>query len=123
MTHLFKFPSQASSGTFQMIKDKVFSVLHQVPTADLSIESLSALMAIMLAQAQEAFCLKAIQGTAYPYSSTKYITHKAFHPQSSFILQLQLKNFVFPAEIYQYIHISESFCSCDGCAKYKSALK
>lgn len=46
-----------------MIKDKIFSVLHQIPTADLSTESLSALMAIMLAQAQEAFCLKAIQGT------------------------------------------------------------
>ena len=48
-----------------MIKDQIFSVLHQIPTADLSLESLSALIAIMLAQAQEAFCLKAIQGMIY----------------------------------------------------------
>jgi hypothetical protein len=46
-----------------MIKDDIFSVLHQIPTSDLSLESLAALIAIMLAQAQEAFCLKAIQGT------------------------------------------------------------
>ena len=46
-----------------MIKEKIFSVLHQIPTADLSLECLAALVAIMLAQAQEAFCLKAIQGT------------------------------------------------------------
>ena len=46
-----------------MIKDKIFSVLHQIPTSDLSLESLTALIAITLAQAQEAFCLKAIQGT------------------------------------------------------------
>lgn len=52
---------QASCGAFEMIKDKIFSVLHQIPTSDLSLESLTALMAIMLAQAQEAFCLKAIQ--------------------------------------------------------------
>jgi hypothetical protein len=46
-----------------MIKDDIFSVLHQIPTSDLSLESLAALIAIMLAQAQEAFCLKAIQGS------------------------------------------------------------
>lgn len=51
-----------------MIKDTVFSLLHQIPTVDLSLESLSALMAIMLAQAQEAFCLKVIQGMAYHFT-------------------------------------------------------
>ena len=50
-----------------MIKDQIFSALHQVPTSELSLESLAALVAIMLAQAQEAFCLKAIQGTQHPY--------------------------------------------------------
>lgn len=46
-----------------MIRDKIFGVLHQIPTSDLSLECLTALIAIMLAQAQESFCLKAIQGT------------------------------------------------------------
>ena len=47
---------------FELIKDKIHSLLRQIPTNDLSLESLTALIAIMLAQAQEAFCLKAIQG-------------------------------------------------------------
>ena len=55
-----------------MIKDQIFSVLHQIPTSDLSLESLASLIAIMLAQAQEAFCLKAIQGANH---ILEYILH------------------------------------------------
>jgi len=53
---------QRSSGCFQLLKDSVFSKLHQVPTPDLSVEMLSALSAIMLAQGQESIWNKTEQG-------------------------------------------------------------
>ena len=40
----------------------MFSKLHQVPTPDLSVEMLSALSAIMLAQGQESIWNKTEQG-------------------------------------------------------------
>ena len=52
-----------SSGSLQKLKDSVFAELHHVPTPDLSVESLSALSSIMLAQGQEAIWLKTEKGT------------------------------------------------------------
>ena len=54
---------QSASGAFQLLKDKVFPLLHQVPTPDLSVEMLTALSAIMLAQGQESIWNKTEQGT------------------------------------------------------------
>lgn len=52
---------QRASGCFQLLKDSVFAQLHQVPTPDLSVEMLSALSAIMLAQGQESIWNKTEQ--------------------------------------------------------------
>ena len=46
----------------------MFAQLHQVPTPDLSVEMLSALSAIMLAQGQESIWNKTEQG-AFNYIS------------------------------------------------------
>jgi len=54
---------QSASGAFQHLKDNVFPQLHQVPTPDLSVEMLTALSAIMLAQGQESIWNKTEQGS------------------------------------------------------------
>ena len=54
---------QSASGAFQHLKDTVFPQLHQVPTPDLSVEMLTVLAAIMLAQGQESIWNKTEQGT------------------------------------------------------------
>ena len=58
----FFFFGQRASGCFQLLKDSVFAQLHQVPTPDLSVEMLSALSAIVLAQGQESIWNKTEQG-------------------------------------------------------------
>ena len=60
---LYYVTLQSASGAFQLLKDKVFPLLHQVPTPDLSVEMLTALSAIMLAQGQESIWNKTEQGT------------------------------------------------------------
>ena len=62
---------QSASGAFQLLKEKVFPLLHQVPTPDLSVEMLTALSAIMLAQGQESIWNKTEQGTILYYLNGK----------------------------------------------------
>ncbi|XP_062384801.1 programmed cell death 6-interacting protein isoform X2 [Sardina pilchardus] len=50
---------QLASGAFAHIKDTVLSMLSREPTMDISPETASTLGQIMLAQAQEVFCIKA----------------------------------------------------------------
>ncbi|OWA50797.1 Programmed cell death 6-interacting protein [Hypsibius exemplaris] len=50
---------QLASGTFQFIKDHVVSVIPQGPTPDFTQDTLDALVALMLAQAQEVCFMKA----------------------------------------------------------------
>uniref|UniRef100_A0A0N5AMA9 BRO1 domain-containing protein n=1 Tax=Syphacia muris TaxID=451379 RepID=A0A0N5AMA9_9BILA len=50
---------QQSSGVFAHLRDTVLGLVHQEPTPDLLPDSLSALSAVMLAQAQEAIYIKA----------------------------------------------------------------
>ncbi|XP_073236659.1 programmed cell death 6-interacting protein-like [Porites lutea] len=52
---------QLASGSFHLLKESVFAQLHQVPTPDLSVETLNALSAIMLAQGQESIWNKTEQ--------------------------------------------------------------
>lgn len=53
---------QGASGTFQQLREVVYSQLQSPPTPDLSAECLTALQSLMLAQAQEAFCKKVLKG-------------------------------------------------------------
>lgn len=53
---------QQSAGIFSHLKTSVVSTIQQDPTPDLKPETLGALSALMLAQAQEIFVQKAIQG-------------------------------------------------------------
>ena len=53
---------KGSAGTFQLLQEQVFAHLQTSPTPDLSAESTTALVQIMLAQAQESFCIKAARG-------------------------------------------------------------
>jgi BRO1-like domain len=53
---------QQSAGIFNHLKTSVVSAIQQDPTPDLKPETLGALSALMLAQAQEIFVQKAIQG-------------------------------------------------------------
>ncbi|XP_064396654.1 programmed cell death 6-interacting protein-like isoform X2 [Halichondria panicea] len=50
---------QGAAGTFQLLQEKVFAHLQTAPTPDLSAESTTALIQLMLGQAQETFCIKA----------------------------------------------------------------
>lgn len=50
---------QGAAGTFQMLQEQVFAHLQTAPTPDLSAECTTALVQLMLAQAQESFCIKA----------------------------------------------------------------
>lgn len=50
---------QRSAGIFTSLKDNVYAVLQTLPTPDLSVNCLTALVAINLAQAQDCFYLKA----------------------------------------------------------------
>ncbi|XP_065667183.1 programmed cell death 6-interacting protein [Hydra vulgaris] len=50
---------QQSAGLFSYLKDNVFPALHTLPTPDFSISCLTALVSIMLAQAQDCFYQKA----------------------------------------------------------------
>lgn len=54
--------SQGAAGIFQMLQEQVFAHLQKAPTPDLSAESTTALQQLMLAQAQESFCIKACKG-------------------------------------------------------------
>lgn len=53
---------QQSAGIFGKLKDSVLGLVQQDPTPDLMPDSLSALAALMLAQAQEAIYIKAAKG-------------------------------------------------------------
>ena len=53
---------QGAAGTFQMLQEQVFAHLQTSPTPDLSAECTTALVQLMLAQAQECFCIKAAKG-------------------------------------------------------------
>ena len=53
---------QGAAGTFQLLQEKVFAHLQTAPTPDLSAESTTALIQLMLGQAQETFCIKASRG-------------------------------------------------------------
>jgi programmed cell death 6-interacting protein len=50
---------QGAAGAFQLLQEQVFARLQRAPTPDLSAESTTALQQLMLAQAQESFCIKA----------------------------------------------------------------
>uniref|UniRef100_A0AAY4CQU6 Programmed cell death 6-interacting protein n=1 Tax=Denticeps clupeoides TaxID=299321 RepID=A0AAY4CQU6_9TELE len=50
---------QLASGAFGHIKDTVLSALNREPTVDISPETAGTLSQVMLAQAQEVFCIKA----------------------------------------------------------------
>lgn len=53
---------QGAAGTFQLLQEQVFAHLQTAPTPDLSAECTTALVGLMLAQAQESFCIKAGKG-------------------------------------------------------------
>ncbi|CAG2064147.1 unnamed protein product, partial [Timema podura] len=53
---------QQSAGIFNHLKGNVMLAIQQEPTPDLNPETLGALSALMLAQAQEIFVQKAIHG-------------------------------------------------------------
>ena len=57
---------QGAAGTFQLLQEQVFAHLQTAPTPDLSAEATTALMQLMLAQAQESFCIKATKGVSSP---------------------------------------------------------
>ncbi|KAL5508811.1 hypothetical protein EMCRGX_G004061 [Ephydatia muelleri] len=50
---------QGAAGSFQLLQELVFAHLKAPPSADFSAESTTALKSLMLAQAQESFCIKA----------------------------------------------------------------
>ena len=54
------FQLQQSAGIFNYLKDNVMLAIQQEPTPDMSPDTLGALSALMLAQAQEIFVYKAI---------------------------------------------------------------
>jgi programmed cell death 6-interacting protein len=58
MTKLF----QQAAGLFMKLKESTLDLIQQEPTPDLMPETLTALSALMLAQAQEAIYIKAIKG-------------------------------------------------------------
>lgn len=53
---------QKSAGVFTKLKESVLGMVQQDPTPDLMPDTLAALSALMLAQAQEAVYLKAAKG-------------------------------------------------------------
>ena len=56
---------KGAAGTFQLLQEQVFAHLQTAPTPDLSAECTTALVGLMLAQAQESFCVKAGKGTVF----------------------------------------------------------
>lgn len=56
---------QQSAGVFSKLKDCVLGLLQQESTSDLMPDTLSALSALMLAQAQEVFFVKVTRGISY----------------------------------------------------------
>ena len=60
--NLLSAAMQGAAGTFQMLQEQVFAHLQTAPTPDLSAECTTALVQLMLAQAQECFCIKAVKG-------------------------------------------------------------
>ena len=64
---------QLSSGIFNHLKDSVLSNIRQEPTPDLQPDTLNTLSALMLAQAQDCFCRKAMAGRL----AHKILVHKS----------------------------------------------
>lgn len=58
---------QQAAGIFSHLKSTIMVAIHQEPTPDLNPETLHALSALMLAQAQEIFVKKAVQGNEHNY--------------------------------------------------------
>lgn len=54
---------QQAAGVFQYVKDHVLAAIQQEPTPDLYPDTLSALITLMTAQAQEVLFMKATKGT------------------------------------------------------------
>ena len=59
---------QGAAGAFQLLQEQVFAHLQRAPTPDLSAEATTALQQLMLAQAQESFCIKACKGKGIQWS-------------------------------------------------------
>ena len=53
---------QQAAGVFQYVKDHVLAAIQQEPTPDLYPDALSALITLMMAQAQEVLFMKAAKG-------------------------------------------------------------
>uniref|UniRef100_A0A8R1TL16 BRO1 domain-containing protein n=1 Tax=Onchocerca volvulus TaxID=6282 RepID=A0A8R1TL16_ONCVO len=62
---------QQSAGVFAHLKNTILGIVQQEPTPDLMPDTLSVLSAVMLAQAQEAFYLKAEKDKMKPLALTK----------------------------------------------------
>lgn len=73
---------QQAAGIFAHLKANVMVAIHQEPTPDLNPETLNALSSLMLAQAQEIFARKAIQGKYSQYATNIFnISIKYTHSQ------------------------------------------
>ena len=70
---------QQAAGIYTHLKDNVYPVLQVLPTPDLAVSCLSALNVIMLAQAQDCFCKKAMSGkTLLPLHVKIFLSSKCF---------------------------------------------
>ena len=60
--HTHAHTLQGAAGSYQRLRELVFAHLQTPPTPDMGAESTVALQALMLAQAQELFVMKASRG-------------------------------------------------------------
>ncbi len=61
---------QQASGIFNYLKDVILSHVQNDPTPDMHPDTLGALGALMLAQAQDCFCRKAMNGKRLTYTQS-----------------------------------------------------
>jgi len=73
---------QQASGIFNHLKSTVVSAIQQDPTPDLKPETLGALSALMVAQAQEIFVQKAIQGKKHVIQMLIHLVTLFYIPQT-----------------------------------------
>lgn len=74
MSHLLCLLLQEAAGYFRLLHDVVAPQLDEVPSFDISTDSTQMLELLMLAQAQEAFYLKASRDKKNPAVLARYVS-------------------------------------------------
>ncbi|KAI0233522.1 Programmed cell death 6-interacting protein [Lamellibrachia satsuma] len=113
---------QLSSGIFSHLKDSILSNIRQEPTPDLQPDTLNTLSALMLAQAQDCFCRKAMADKMKPANVARLCMQCSdFYADAMKLLQLESLRPLWPKE--WIMSVAGKQAAFHALSEYYEALK